>query len=1176
MANQTEINEIIVKIFAQVLNSEQVTKLRSEVEKLSSSIAKVSSTQDSYNNALAKVNTLNKEQTKSGVDVASSLDAQASKIKLLNKATLKLIATDERYKRLKDDLIKSKAITESGELAGGFSSIRLMSTASPIVDKYDKEIGTRISNVVSLTEKESGAITRVFNNTRKYIDQAARDSQNAISGLFEKLNLLRWSMVNITFIARTLSMIAKPFVDATKAGMEWELQLKRIQMVNLDILKTSKDMENVAGIIIGGRKGTPYSTTEAGSAFLEYTKAGFSVTEATEALPHILNLATIGMTDLGVAGTIVAQTMHAFSIEGVSAEKAVNIISLAANKSALSVQTFGSSLSYVGPIAANMGIKLSETAAALSLLSNQGLRGTQAGTALRQVLSSMSEPTREAEELMNRLGISYHDVEGNSKGLTERLKTLYFALENLTAKEKEEALGKLFNIRGKVAVTAFLNLLSESTTAMDDMADMLENDVSYASDAASKAMESSMLRMQKSMNNLKTSLITFRDTFVQSFTYILDIIEPVTAKLAELNTEFPVIGTILGGATQLLAIIGSIAGITALVGGFKALAVSGGAFATFVNGATLALNALVPVALAVSAILAVIAGFAVGFKGSKEGGFLDELDKRIDKLLGKDTTITNFIKKLNDLTLLVAAAPLAWGKAFQKWTMPSETELLEQKLKEQERILKESEILEKEYSETRQRALAYFRQEYQKWVDDLRYANMPLIDDFKQYIDQYELFIKEFAGSASFRTELEKNKKFIEDQIPVVIEYYTTIKNEEQEITRLNSAIKVQNELLSDQKDALSAVNNQIKLLSTARYTGQIGIERLIENVDQSIKRNKWNTYGLGDAYSWLQAQLKSTSGDYEQYLAIVNEVNAEVESSKDKFKAWQDTITEFIRNQIIQGNDLKVNMTDTVRAYSTLLLQTNKYGDAQKKEKSGEEVYLSLLKEAYDLYYGSMENNVKLAIQAHEDEKNGVYANSVVVIKALENKWKVQSKYESAIKLTEDSIKNLNAELKTHNDIIDDTNTKMESLKDTVLELIYSLNLLKEPSGLDSWFSILGNIQKVTYNPNLIGNSTAKSVVSEPAKVSSVSQSSFYSERQKMIDAGIITPMASGGLVTQPTFAMIGEAGPELVIPLNRSNNVGGANLNINQLTISGVSGDYNVFAREFINTIKRELRSI
>lgn len=1230
MVSETEVNRILVQIVTELIGANNVKALESQISKLAASISKLSAEQLKNANINKQSESSQDANNKKDKDSIKILDERIKRIQAQNTATIQLLNTDKKYAALKAQLQTKGVMTDSGELSSAYSQLKVMSTTSPIINKWDETTGTRISNLAVAYKESSGEAIRTFDNTRTYLNEGARSLEVSFGKLFEKFNALRWSLVNITFVARTLSMLAKPFIDATKAGMEWELQLKRIQMVNVEVLKTSQDMANVSDILLTSRKGTPYSAVETSSAFLEYTKAGFSIEEATEALPHILDLSIIGMVDLASAGTIVAQTMHSFAIEGISAEKAVNIIALAANKSALSVETFGNSLSYVGPIAANMGIKLSETAAALSLLSNAGLRGTMAGTSLRQVLSSMAEPTADAEELMKRLGISYHDVDGNAKGLTERLKTLYYALEGLTAKEKEEALGKLFDIRGKVAVAAFLNLLRESTTELEDMANLLETDVSYSSEAVGIAMESSMLKMRKSMNDLNASLIPMRDTFVQSFTKMLDVITPVVDKMAEFNQEHPVAGQIAGYTGQVGAGIGLTLGTIGAIGGVKSLIAGGGAVAQFFTGAAGAIGAVLHAIVAalpiIGLVAAAIGSVFAGFKMSEEGGWIDKFTKHIDTITEKGSVLNEVLK---NLSIHIFGGPgIALGHDIQRlwenFTTPSDEEVQAAKLKEQEEVMKEAAKLEKEYLETRQRALDYFREEYQGWVDDLKYANMPVLSDFETYIEKYEEFINEFSGSSKFRAELEKNKQFIQDQIPVVIDYYNTIESENKIVSELNKSLKAQNDILSTQKDLLGEVNNQIKVLSGARYTGQLDVEVLMENVDQSIKRNKWNTYGLGDAYSWLQSQLNATTIDYDEYLTIVEKVNDEVENSESKFKAWQETIREFIRNQIEQGNDLRVNMSDTVRSYSTLLLQTEKYGESQKKEKTGEEAYLSLLNEAYDLYYGSMQNNVKLAIQANEDEKNGVYSNSSVVIRALQKKWNEQSKYETAIKLTEDSIKDLDAQLTTHNTKIDETTAKITALKNSVLELVYALDLYKNvtlPSdsfttqidhdsfirkladslgvesptdlisenvindklsnikGFKSFETALSTILGVTI-PESAKESIVNKYVSSSPKSSSSSSSIDYmrTERQKQIDAGIIKPtkLATGGIVTQPTFAMIGEAGPEMVVPLNRNSSVGNTNLNINQLTISGVSGDYNVFAREFINTIKRELRSI
>jgi TP901 family phage tail tape measure protein len=346
--------------------------------------------------------------------------------------------------------------------------------------------------------------------------------------LNDGLNNLRWTMVNVMFATMALGAIASPFIMATKWAMEYEVALKRISAV------TGTSVTEIRSDILSIRRDTPFAINEVSDAYLAFTKAGFSAAEAAKAVPAILKLSIAGFIDLGEAGKITAQILHQFSLDATDAARVADVLANAANISAADVQDFGTAIAYVGPTAVSAGLELEEMAGALAILSNAGLRGSRMGTNLRQALSDIIEPSKEAETLMKKMGVSFYDTSGKMKNLDSIITTLRVALSGLaTEEERQKALGEMFDIRGMTAINTFINQAKEGKATIAGYTEAVK-EVGYANKVAAIQMEASTNQLKIFMENLKTDMVTaFGEALNASFG---DLIKYVN-DFRELNKE---------------------------------------------------------------------------------------------------------------------------------------------------------------------------------------------------------------------------------------------------------------------------------------------------------------------------------------------------------------------------------------------------------------------------------------------------------------------------------------------------------------------------------------------------------------------------------------------------------------------------------------------------------------
>jgi TP901 family phage tail tape measure protein len=199
--------------------------------------------------------------------------------------------------------------------------------------------------------------------------------------------------------------------------------------------------------------------TDAAAAMAELAAAGFTVAEMTGGVTEgVLLLASATGTDVARAAEIAGDSFNVFrKAMGLTAQDMpmiANLFTGAANVSSIGLEDIGAAMNNIGPIAAAMGLSIQETTAAIAALGNQGIKGGEAGTALRGILASLADPSKESAKLIKELGLNFRDSNGQMKdfgGIAEELRD---KLGGLTNAQREQVLAQLFGREGLAAINA--------------------------------------------------------------------------------------------------------------------------------------------------------------------------------------------------------------------------------------------------------------------------------------------------------------------------------------------------------------------------------------------------------------------------------------------------------------------------------------------------------------------------------------------------------------------------------------------------------------------------------------------------------------------------------------------------------------------------------------------------
>lgn len=275
---------------------------------------------------------------------------------------------------------------------------------------------------------------------------------------------------------------------AAKVGATFEASMSQVAatmgMTTEEITGGSEAFDLLTSAAKDAGATTAFSASEAAQALNYLALAGYDAQKAADALPAVLNLAAAGGLELAYASDLATDAMAALGIEA-SSETLTRFgdeMARTASKANTSVAQLGEAILTVGGTAKGLAGGTVELNAALGVLANRGIKGSEGGTALRNVILALSAPTDQAAKSLHALGVEVYDAAGNMRPLNEVFHDLDASMVGMTEGEKTQALNKIFNkvdLKSAQAMLAgcgeeFDNLsaaIANSGGAMQDMAD---------------------------------------------------------------------------------------------------------------------------------------------------------------------------------------------------------------------------------------------------------------------------------------------------------------------------------------------------------------------------------------------------------------------------------------------------------------------------------------------------------------------------------------------------------------------------------------------------------------------------------------------------------------------------------------------------------------------------------
>lgn len=463
------------------------------------------------------------------------------------------------------------------------------------------DVGTAVGYLLLDTKGFQSGFSSAMKDMKTFQDESA-----TVSDKFSAMGSALTSVGGTLTKSVTLPLVGVG-AAVMKVGSDFEAQMSRVQAISGatgDELKALTDQ----AIDLGAT--TAFSAGEAAEGMENLASAGFNTQEIMSAMPGLLDLAASSGAELGTASEIAASAIRGFGLAASDAGHVADVFAEAAARTNAQTEDMGEAMKYIAPVAKAMGQSLEETAAAVGIMSDAGIKGSQAGTSLRSALSRLAKPTEVMLTKMGELGLSFYDAQGNMLPLNGIIEQLETNMAGLTQEQRNNALITLF---GQESLSGMLALMERGPDELRALTESFEDCDGAAAEMAETMLDNTKGSVEEMMGSIETLAIRLQQVMAPAVTAVIQKITEFVNKLSSLSPEtLQMIVTIAGVVAALgpvLLIIGklskAIGSIISLIGGAGGLS----AILTALTG---------PIGIVMAAIAALVTAWVTNFGGIRD------------------------------------------------------------------------------------------------------------------------------------------------------------------------------------------------------------------------------------------------------------------------------------------------------------------------------------------------------------------------------------------------------------------------------------------------------------------------------------------------------------------------------------------------------------------------------
>ena len=465
-----------------------------------------------------------------------------------------------------------------------------------------------------ITQSQYDGLQREIAETEaklKSLEEQANQSATAlqkISATGEKLQSVGNTISGVgTKLLPVTGAVAAAGTAAVKTAADFESGMSKVAAISG---ATGSDLDALSDKAREMGAKTKFSASEAASAMEYMAMAGWKTEDMLGGIEGVMNLAAASGEDLATTSDIVTDALTAFGLTASDSGHFADVLAAASSNANTNVSMMGETFKYCAPIAGSLGFSVEDTAEAIGLMANAGIKSTQAGTSLRTIMTNLSSDFTIAGQNIGEVTIATTNADGSMRSLSDILADCRVAFAGLTESEQAAAAESLV---GKNAMSGFLSLMNAGegdinklSTAIDNcdgtsqrMADTMNNNLEGQLTILKSALEELAISFGELLLPAVKNIVSFLQGFVDILNSMPEgmkqAIVTIALVAAAIGPVLIVVGKVISAIGTIMIIIPQIVGVINTVKtAFAALNV------------TMLAN---PITLIIAAIAALVAAF---------------------------------------------------------------------------------------------------------------------------------------------------------------------------------------------------------------------------------------------------------------------------------------------------------------------------------------------------------------------------------------------------------------------------------------------------------------------------------------------------------------------------------------------------------------------------------------
>lgn len=381
-------------------------------------------------------------------------------------------STAQEIDKASDQAQKSvEKVAKSAEKTGKQVEKSAKDSASKAAQAAKQGADTAAKGTESASTKMQQSHKKVKDTAKESADGAKKSWEESNQSTVASTESATSKMAGL--IKKSAAVIGVASVAATKktidVGKSFEAGMSEVQAISG---ASGKDLEKLSAKAKQMGATTKFSATESATALKYMAMAGWKTNQMVSGLSGVMNLAAASGEDLGTVSDIVTDSMTAFGLKAKDSGHFADVLAKASSSSNTNVAMMGETFKYVAPLAGSMKYSIEDTATAIGLMANAGIKGSQAGTSLRSIITRLVKPPKDAATALNALGISTTKADGSMKPLRETMAELREKFSGLTESQKASYAS---SIAGQEAMSGLLAIVNASDSDFNKLQKAIDN-----------------------------------------------------------------------------------------------------------------------------------------------------------------------------------------------------------------------------------------------------------------------------------------------------------------------------------------------------------------------------------------------------------------------------------------------------------------------------------------------------------------------------------------------------------------------------------------------------------------------------------------------------------------------------------------------------------------------------